>query len=404
MKVLLFAPNAGLSFSTGGGSGFGLKLAEVLLSEGHHVTLAGYHSLSLPALDAIHGTRVSAYSDRVSLARTTRYDRAFPLYRGLPFKLSAYTGLLAPSFGRWVRRTLESSRADIIVFQDDVPICALPAIKDKTTYVYVHYPFLGLRTDLIPPLRSVLTSIEWTNDRLLTLLSSRFILANPAEFADAVWTNSTITARVVASVWPASEPRYVPTYLDPPSSPVEPKPKPQTILSLGSFQPAKNYPFLLDAFSQVRKTHPMSRMVIAGHARDSSHVRHLRRKISRLGLGDSVHLVQDISREDLRALLDTASVLVHPALFEPFGLALLEGMAHGCAGVATRSEYAGGWVDILERGRFGLGFATKEELAQVLDNLLSSPAYVREMAGKASERVATFSRERLRASVTPYFR
>ena len=404
MKVLLFAPNAGLSFSTGGGSGFGLKLAEILLSEGHKVTLAGYHSLSLPVLDSIHGTRVSEYSDRVYLARATHYDHAFPIYRNLPFKLSAYSGLLAPSFDRWVRRTLENSRDDILVFQDDVPIGALPAMKDRTSYVYVHYPFLGLRADLIPPLRSVLTSIEWANDRLLALLSSRLILANPAEFADTVWTNSTITARVVASVWPDSEPQCVPTYVDPPCRPIEAKSQPATILSLGSLQPAKNHALLLAAFSQTQTVHATTRLVIAGHARDSAYVRYLRRKISRLKLGNTVHLIRDISRENLRTLMNAASVMVHPALFEPFGLALLEGMASGCVGVATRSEFAGGWVDILERGRFGLGFTTREDLAQVLDSLLSSPAYIRELSMKATERAALFSRGRLRARVTPFFR
>ncbi len=400
MRVLLFAPNAGLSFSTGGGSGVGCKLAEVLLEAGHEVTLAGYHSLDLAGLDALHGTGMLRYGDRVRLRRGRALDPVLGMYRHLPVKLSAYTGLLAPAFGAWVRRTLRSTPCDRVIFQDDVPAAAGPFLPSLSYLVYVHFPFLGLSPQWVPPLRGVLTGAEWTNDRLLAGVARRIIVLDPAEHARAVLTNSTVTARVVRSVWPSARPEYVPTYLDPMVGRPEKDP---LLFALGTVQPAKNYELLLEAFERLHPRHPDARLLIAGHSRDPRYVRRLRRRIARAGLAGSAEVRLDLSRREVLDALGRTLIQVHPATFEPFGLALLEGIAFGAAGVASRSEYAGGWVDILERGEHGAGFADATELSERLDRWLSDREEASRWGGIARARAATFSRRRLAERIRPYF-
>lgn len=401
MKVLLFAPNAGLSWSTGGGTGVGLRLADVLLEAGHSVTLAGFHALDLAALDRMHGTDVARHGALVQLRRARGFDRAFDIFRRLPVKLSAYNGLAAPAFARWIERTLETTDAERIVFQDDVPVSARRFVEDRPPILYVHYPFRGLGPRWIPPLRSVLTGTEWANDRLLQRLTSRIIVPDPGEFADAIWTNSTITERVVASVWPTSRPSYAPTYLDP-SPP--PGPKAPLVLAVGAIQPAKNYELLLEAFARALPELGGWRLILAGHARDARYAQRLRSTIRGLGLTGRAAVEQDVPRPQLARWEGTARIQVHPAVFEPFGLALLEGMARGAIGVANRTEYAGGWVDILERGRFGLGFGSAEELAERLVEVATDDALAADYGRRARSRSEAFSRDRLRSTVLPHFR
>lgn len=394
MRVLLFAPNAGLSFSTGGGAGVGLRIAEVLNEAGHEVHLAGYHALPLAELDAMHGTNLAQASSPVYLHRADRYDRAFPVYRGLPFKLSAYSGLLTPSVGRWLNRTIDQSRPDLLLFQDDIPSALRRAVRDRATLLYVHYPFAGLRVDLIPPLRSVVTRVEWANDRLLAAIGDRLLLSDPAESARAVLTNSTITAHVVEAVWASARPICCPPYVRsrPPGG--SHGRAEQRVLAVGAIQPAKNYATLIDAFAQVKA--PSARLTIAGHARDSAHARSLRQQISARGMDGRAEILQDIARPELERLYDRSAVQVHPAVFEPFGVALLEGMSAGCAAISSRSNYAGGWVDLLDHGRFGQGFSGTAELTQALEELLGDEAARNRWADLARGQAATFSRERFR--------
>ena len=59
---------------------------------------------------------------------------------------------------------------------------------------------------------------------------------------------------------------------------------------------------------------------------------------ARLGVTESVHFLGYVPDDDLIALYGEASVLVHPALSEGFGLALLQAMAAGVPVVAAASD------------------------------------------------------------------
>jgi glycosyltransferase involved in cell wall biosynthesis len=153
----------------------------------------------------------------------------------------------------------------------------------------------------------------------------------------------------------------------------------------------------------LAKRNPAARLVLAGHARDSRHVRALIDQARRLGVGSRVEVRTDVDRAELTRLYGKASAIVHPALFEPFGLALLEGMAQGCAAISSSSEYAGGWVDILERGRQGLGFANPDELTSAMARTLADGPEALDLRKRAAERAELFSRARLTNGLRPHF-
>ena len=67
--------------------------------------------------------------------------------------------------------------------------------------------------------------------------------------------------------------------------------------------------------------------------------------IDRSGISDRIHLIGYVTDEQLQALYHSATVYVHPSLFEGFGLPVLEAMAAGCpvvtSSISSLPEVAG---------------------------------------------------------------
>ncbi|HVU79675.1 MAG TPA: glycosyltransferase family 1 protein [Gaiellaceae bacterium] len=95
--------------------------------------------------------------------------------------------------------------------------------------------------------------------------------------------------------------------------------------------PHKNHETLFEAFALVRRTHPELRLVLTGDDFPS--------------VPDGVEARGRVARAELVRLMQTASALVFPSLYEGFGLPPLEAMACGCpvacSGVAALPEVVG---------------------------------------------------------------
>jgi glycosyltransferase involved in cell wall biosynthesis len=119
------------------------------------------------------------------------------------------------------------------------------------------------------------------------------------------------------------------------------------------------------------------RLVVAGQGQLGPSLRHL---VEELGLAGSVDLVGAVTDTD--ALLEGASVLLAPAPLEPFGLSVVEAMAHGLPVVA-----AAGGAHLETVGRDGLLFPPGDPrtAAAALVRLGDGPA-VRRAVGEALRR------------------
>ena len=91
--------------------------------------------------------------------------------------------------------------------------------------------------------------------------------------------------------------------------------------------PHKNHLTLLRAFADLRSTHPDANLVLTGGEAKAEPA--VRNEISRLGLVDHVKRLGRIPRGDLETLLDAATAVTFPSLFEGFGIPVLEAMTHG---------------------------------------------------------------------------
>jgi len=105
-------------------------------------------------------------------------------------------------------------------------------------------------------------------------------------------------------------------------------PRAPYLLAVGTFEPRKNLPVLLDAFRTLRRDGRDLQLVVAGHQAFTQ----------LLPLGDlapHVRLAGLVPEDELRTLYAGASCFVLPSLHEGFGLPLAEAMAAGVPAVAS---------------------------------------------------------------------
>ena len=137
------------------------------------------------------------------------------------------------------------------------------------------------------------------------------------------------------------------------------------LLFVGTWEPRKNLPALLQALAILRAGGDNCRLVIAG--RPGWLYEEIFALIEQLGLEPWVHFLEDVSLADLIALYNGAALLALPSFYEGFGLPALEAMQCGTPTVvadrASLPEVVG------EAGLF-IDPEAPETLAQACQRLL----------------------------------
>ena len=123
------------------------------------------------------------------------------------------------------------------------------------------------------------------------------------------------------------------------------------ILYVGTIEPRKNLPKLIEGFARRRKSGELShQLVCAGPYGWLS--RDIEDRIERLQVEDAIRFTGYVPFEDLPVLYSLAEMFVFPSLYEGFGLPVIEAMACGTpvvtGHVAALSEVAGGAVEHVE--------------------------------------------------------
>ena len=120
-----------------------------------------------------------------------------------------------------------------------------------------------------------------------------------------------------------------------PSLPIGDEPVPDDgpyLLAVGDLRPKKNLMRLVHAFALLRKEGLAHRLVLAGVDRGPEAER-----VRAAAGGEPVRLTGYLSDARLDALMRGADALVHPSLYEGFGLVIVEAMARGVPVVAARA-------------------------------------------------------------------
>jgi glycosyltransferase involved in cell wall biosynthesis len=194
-------------------------------------------------------------------------------------------------------------------------------------------PFLGI------PVVYLMHHLEWMDlrNRLKARLYKGYV-GWLLGMADAVWVNSTSTMRGVMEAGVDSD-RIVciPPGFEKGGDPLPDRSTrcgPLRLLCVGSIAPRKAQDVLIRACALLPEG--SFSLEFAGNTDNGEgYTREVMDLVAGLGLEGSVTFLDDLSREDLAAAYDRADVLVHPARWEAFGMAVVEGMWRGLPVVAS---------------------------------------------------------------------
>ena len=89
-------------------------------------------------------------------------------------------------------------------------------------------------------------------------------------------------------------------------------------------------------------------------------------------------------------ILSRSKIILSASHFEPFGISIVEGMSLGCIRIVYQGDLSGPWVDICDKGRYGLGFRNTAELAERIELVLSDHVLSNKMALKMKDRSRPF--------------
>ena len=156
--------------------------------------------------------------------------------------------------------------------------------------------------------------------------------------------------------------------------------------SVARLDPVKDFMSLLEAYAEVRREVPKSRLVIIG---DGSERVALKARAQREDLAGSVDFLG--MRSDVRALLPGADLYLNSSISEGVSITILEAMAAGVPVIATA---VGGTPEVLAGGAAGILVPPRHpaRLAQAAIALSSSAA--------ARGRLAAIARRRVESSFT----
>ena len=124
------------------------------------------------------------------------------------------------------------------------------------------------------------------------------------------------------------------------------------ILSVGTIEPRKNLPVLIDAFARLRAHGDLPhQLVCAGPYGWLSG--DIGERVERLNMSSSVRFTGYVPFGDLPALYSLAEMFVFPSIYEGFGLPVVEAMASGTPVITSHvpalAEVAGGAVQYVDR-------------------------------------------------------
>ncbi|HEY3727882.1 MAG TPA: glycosyltransferase family 1 protein [Solirubrobacteraceae bacterium] len=167
------------------------------------------------------------------------------------------------------------------------------------------------------------------------------------------------------------------------------------VLAVGDLRAKKNLAALVRAFVALRRRGAGHRLVLAGV--DAGEGPWLRE----LAGGEPVQLTGYVSDARLDALLAGAELLVHPSLYEGFGLVVLEAMARGTPVLAARAtalpETGGDAAEYFDPH-------DPRDLPRRLEALLQDAARRAELARRGLARAAQFSWEQTARATAEVYR
>lgn len=254
-------------------------------------------------------------------------------------------------------------------------------------------PVVATIMDAIP-----LAQPEWTSSRLRPL--KNFAFRKSARSAQHIITISHYSKAEIVHYFGIPEERIGVTYLgvNPAFSlPVSRETRaavleryglePGFFIFVGTIQPRKNVGRIIAAHQSlpvaIQRAHPL--VIVGRNGWGSENLLPILNGLVRQGTGIWLNGVTD---EELYALLQSATALVYPSLYEGFGLPVLEGFA---AGIPVISSNTTSIPEVAGDAALLVNPESDEEIAEAMRRIVEEPALAGLLVKKGMERVKGFS-------------
>jgi len=164
------------------------------------------------------------------------------------------------------------------------------------------------------------------------------------------------------------------------------------VLSVSRLDPVKRQDLLVDAFASVRRRHPDAVLLLVGGGSFSTRTltgsgarskaddwgERLRERVAARRLSDAVVFAGGLSEADVQTAYSAASVFVHPAPWEGFGLVVVEAWCHRLPVLVSTGAGVAELVDDEVNG-FAVPPGSAASLARRIVQLLDRPEAARRM-------------------------
>jgi glycosyltransferase involved in cell wall biosynthesis len=326
------------------------------------------------------------------LISNRRIETSLPL--PLRARIVTEPGFPVRSFWMQVQapRLLRRLRPDVAHFTNSVA----PLRRTVPTVVTVHDMSLNLFPDFHPFRRRLLRIL---NDA--TLRRADAVITVSQSSKDWIVRISSLPPERVHVIYEAAAPVFKP--IGHTSELEEIRRKyglaPRVLLSVGTLEPRKNLPGLIDAFARLKRKHRIPHQLVLVGALGWGH-KQVRRQIVSCGVEEHVLLTGYVPFSDLPALYNLAEVFVYPSFHEGFGLPIIEAMACGLPVVGSTDsslrEVAGEAMATVDAHRV-------QSIVDTLMSLVDGPDDRRELSRRSLERSRKFSWSRAARQTTDLY-
>jgi glycosyltransferase involved in cell wall biosynthesis len=178
----------------------------------------------------------------------------------------------------------------------------------------------------------------------------------------------------------------------------DPDPNRPYLLFVGTLEPRKNVPLLLEALALLRRRIDAQLVLVGarGWLDEPIFAAH-----ARSGVGDAAHFVGSLGEDDLALLYSQAGVFVLPSLYEGFGLPVLEAMACGAPVVTSN---AGPLPEVAGDAALVLRPEDPSVWAGALYDVLTDAALAAELRSRGQAWVKRFSWDRAAQATREVYR
>jgi len=156
------------------------------------------------------------------------------------------------------------------------------------------------------------------------------------------------------------------------------------ILAVGTLNPHKNYPNLIEAFSKIKCTN--TKLVIAG--KDGGLMRRLQNMSIELQIEDRICLLGFVTEYELKYLYENAILFVMPSLYEGFGIPLLEAMSNKVPVACSKLDV---FIEIASDAVSYFDASDITNMVKVISELLEDDKLRKSYVIKGLERASLFS-------------